>query len=336
MEPPESTGPDLVKYLAWFEVHKKRIALWAGAVVVLIAVIIGVVESRAHRERQASQVLSEVRGPRVLGEAPSPQVIEAYLRVAREYAGTKAAERALLLAAAGFYTANQFAEAQKHFESLLKRYPDSLWMAEAALGVAACLEAQGRTNDALSKYEEVRRRFGNSPVADDAKLALGRLYEGQGKHEDAYKLYDELAKARPVGRSGLAMEAQMRMQELARKHPELARPKQPPVSAAPTLTLGSTAAVATARVTSAPTPATNLLTTLTSRAPAATTGLLTALTNVQALTNLQRLTNLLARTNPPAALTNPAAIQPSPAAVLTNRTGTNQPVLPKPGPGTNR
>lgn len=345
MQQPESTGPDLIKYLAWFEVHKKRIGLWTAAVVVVILVVIGVVGSRAHRETRASQVLSEVRAPRNLGEAPSQQAIDAYLRVARDYAGTRAAERALLLAASGLYTVNQFAEAHKHFEAFLKRYPDSVWLPEAAFGVAACFEAQGRTNDALSKYEEVRRRFGNNPVADDAKLALGRLYEGQGKHEDAYKLYDELAKARPAGRSGLAMEAQMRMQELLRQHPELARPKQPPVSVTPTPAVGTTEPVAVAplthpaaaQATNVPAAATNLFSAVTSQVPTAATGLLSAVANLQAPTNPPAATGLLTiGTSAPTVPTSPAAGLNNPPAGPTNRPATNPPLLLLPGAETNR
>jgi tetratricopeptide (TPR) repeat protein len=236
MDSPESQSHDLVKFLAWLEVNKKRVALGAGGLIVLIIVIIGVVQSRAAREDQASQALSEVRAPRSIGEAPSAETLDGYLRVAREFAGTKAGERALALAGAGFFAAGNYPEAQKQLEALVKQYPESPWLPEASLGLAATFAAQGRTNEAEAKYEEVRRRHGASPVVDDAKLALGRLYEAKGSNEAAFKLYEELTRAAGSFQGGAAMEAQVRRQDLLKKHPELAMPKEVLTSAPPALT----------------------------------------------------------------------------------------------------
>jgi tetratricopeptide (TPR) repeat protein len=244
MDASESQSHDLVKFLAWLEVNKKRVALGAGGLMVVIIVIIGVVQSRAQKEVQASQALSEVRPPRGIGEVPPAETLEAYLRVAREFAGTKAAERALALAGAGFFTAGNYPEALKQFETLLKSYPESMWLPEASLGVAATLSAQGKTNEAMAKYEEVRRRHATSPVADEAKLALAQIYEGQGKPEEAFKLYEDLLRGAASYQRAVTMQAQIRRQELVTKHPELVRPKEPPAPPTLTPTLTPTGAVA--------------------------------------------------------------------------------------------
>ena len=118
------------------------------------------------------------------------------------------------------------------FEKLLKDYPASPWVADANFGIAATLDAQGKSADAINKFEEVRKRFANSPVAEEAKLGAARLYEPQ-KPEEAYKLYDDLTKTSPG--TSLAAEAAFRKEELERKHPELAKLNQPIIPATPAM-----------------------------------------------------------------------------------------------------
>jgi hypothetical protein len=299
MDSSEPQSHDLVKFLAWLEVNKKRVAIGAAGVMVGIMVIIVVVQSRAQRDQRAGQALSDVRMPRAIGEVLPAETIAAYLAVARDYPGTKAAEHALMLAAGGYYMAANYGDAQKQFEALLKSYPESTWTPDAVLGVAATFEAQGRTNDAIAKYEEVRRRYGTATVVDDAKLALGRLFQGQGKVEEAFKLYEEMAKAGGGYQSRSGMEVQSRLQDLIKDHPELIRPKQPPTP-----------------------PPTN-------RVANATNAPVIRMTNA-----LQRMTSSLVRrpaTSAPVTLTTNVA--PPPA----NRPGTSAPpLLLKPPAATNK
>ena len=59
---------------------------------------------------------------------------------------------------------------------------------QSARKMAADLEAQGKTAEAITKYEEVRRRFATDPVGDQTKMALARLYEQQNQPAEALKL----------------------------------------------------------------------------------------------------------------------------------------------------
>jgi hypothetical protein len=262
MDSAETQTANLIKLQAWLLVNWKRLALWAGAAVVAVLLVISIITYQSQREVRASGALSEVRVPANMGMTPPPGAAEAYLKVAREHSGTKAAARAVLLAGSALFAEGNYAEAQKQFEAFQREYPDSPWSAQAAMGVATSLDAAGKSTEAVAKYEEIRRRFGSEPVADEAKLALGRLYEGQGKNEDAFKLYDELLKGGGMGmgsQSGLGMQTQMRMQALVKKHPDLIKPKQPIVtpSMTPTGALGSNLQIL--RLTNqATTPKTNI------------------------------------------------------------------------------
>ncbi len=87
------------------------------------------------------------------------------------------------------------------------------------LGIAACLEGAGKTNEAMTAYQRVANRQADISQLQ-AKFALGRLYENQGKFEQARALYDEVGRA--GGQSSLGQEAGLRMHELIRAHPDLA------------------------------------------------------------------------------------------------------------------
>jgi tetratricopeptide (TPR) repeat protein len=220
----ESASARFLNLLTWLHANQKRVLLGAAIVAFVIIVTAVIIYNQASREVTASEVLSGIRLPTNPGTTPREGLAEDYLKFAQEYAGTKAAARAVIQAAGVLYAEGKYAEAQKQFERLLREYADSPWVAEANLGIAASLEAQQKIPEAIAKYDEVRRRFANSAIVDEAKLGLGRLYEAQNQPAEALKLYEELVKANPY--SGLGAEAGMRQAELFEKHPEL-KPKPP-------------------------------------------------------------------------------------------------------------
>ena len=216
----------MVSLLAWVEVNKTRILLGVAASLGVILVAIVVIQRQAQKEITASAALSEVRLPFSASTPPPAGTADALLKVANDHQGTKAAARALLISASLLFTENTpaaYAEAQKRFERVAQDYPDSPWAAEANFGVASSLQGLGKTPEAISKYEEVRRRFATSAVIGETKLALARLYETQ-KPEEAFKLYEELMKENASG--SIAMESNMRQEELIRVRPELAKLKE--------------------------------------------------------------------------------------------------------------
>lgn len=220
--------------MAWMEVHKQRLII--GGVVALV-VIFGamlMIQQKAQSELSASAALSDVRLPFSPTAVTPPGTAEALAKVASDHKGTQAASRALLLSAGILFSEAKapadFAAAEKRFAEVSAEYPASPWTAQAALGVAASLKAQGKTAEATAKYEDITKRFANSSIIEEAKLALARLYEGT-KAEEAFKLYDELIKGNP--NSVLTMEATMRQDDLVKANTNLAALRVPPVSMTP-------------------------------------------------------------------------------------------------------
>lgn len=242
MESDVTQSAALYNLLAWLEVNKKRLLVWGVVLAAAAAAATIFIVGQMQREESASKALSEIRpgtGPSAL---PSSETAEAYLELARKYSGTKAAERALLQGAGILFGAGQYAPAQKEFDRFQKEYPTSPWIPQALFGVAACLDAQKMSGEALRSFEDLRKRYPNDPVMDEAKLALGRLYEAQNPKE-ALALYEDLLKTNPYG--GMGSEAGMRKEDLLQKHPELAPKTNAPAILTPATGLNTTIRPAT-------------------------------------------------------------------------------------------
>jgi len=225
MDAKAAQSPGWIKFLAWFEVNKKRLLI--GTVIALVVgLAIGLaIYYQSQREVRASEALSEVKTP-INPTSPIPSgTAAAYQRIAREHKGTQAGGRALIMAGTTLFMQGDYDEAQKVFEQFAREYPASPFVPEALFGVASCLDAKKKPAEAIAKFEELRRRYGKSSVMDETKLALGRLYEEQNKLTMALDLYDELVKANQY--SGIGSEAGLRMEVLLSEHPELKKTNAP-------------------------------------------------------------------------------------------------------------
>lgn len=226
-----STSNDsLLKFLAWLEQNKKRVALISSVVVVVVGLIAAIVYYQSQKEVRASEALSDVRVPFNPTTPTPPGTVEAYLKVAQDYEGTTAAGRALLEAGSLLYIQGKYPEAEARYKQFLSEYPESPFLQQGMLGLASALDAEGKPTEAIAKYEELRRRFPTDSVIDETKLALGRLYEKQNP-ADAVKLYTELTAL--GSQSGVGSEAGIRLADLMEKHPELAKTNAPPAPMTP-------------------------------------------------------------------------------------------------------
>ena len=242
-ETTESGG--MYDFLAWLETNKKPLVIAAfAAVAVFFAVSILRWKNREN-ERAANLELLNLHTPARAESATNAPPASAYLKVANEFAGTHAAERALLLAAGASFSENRYSEAQTQFNDFLSKYPDSSFAAEAAYGAAASLEAQGKKEEALAAYQSLVSRYGKSAVTDDAKLAIARAQEAKGQNAEALKIYEELAQ--PASPGSAYSQAARAKERILRLHPELAKP-------APSLSTTNTAVIAPSSHTAAPKP----------------------------------------------------------------------------------
>jgi TolA-binding protein len=209
---------------AWFEANKRQ-ALWGvGALAVIGLIVAFVLYRRNEAEITSSEALSNVALPQSSGAAQGG-VAEAYLKVATTYANSRAGAQALLLGASSFFMEGKYGEAKTQFERFTREYSDSPFLAEALLGVASCLDAQGDTAGAVAAYKDLVDHHPVDQVLPQARFALGRLYETQNKPELARNMFEDVERNNPYG--SLGSEAGMRLEELKLKYPSLATPVAP-------------------------------------------------------------------------------------------------------------
>ena len=224
MQAQETTTAYLFKLWPWMEANKNRLIF--GAVIVVIAGFVAAFFfwRQNQKELAAGQALTEV----IVSTPPNAnvsQLADSYSKIAADFPGTHAAERAAAQSAAALFEAGKYPEALAQFQQFLKTYPDSVFSPQAALGVAASLDAQGKTDLASSAYQRVISRFPDPNAVSAAKFALAQISEQQGKLAAAENLYEEVARGNPNGSLGL--EAGQRAMELQTKLPPASTPGIP-------------------------------------------------------------------------------------------------------------
>jgi TolA-binding protein len=215
------------KAWAWFETNKKQ-TLWSVAGLTVVGLIVALYLYRqSEADIAASEALSSLAAPQMTGAGRGDSA-EAYLKMAAAYPNSRAATRALLLAAGRLFEEGKYAEAKVQFERFTREHTDSPFRGQALLGIAACLDAEGNATAATVAYKDLIDRLPADHVLPQARFALARLYEAQNKPELARNLFEQVEQGNPY--SSLGSEAGMRLEELKTKFPQLA----PPIAPAPT------------------------------------------------------------------------------------------------------
>ncbi|HZT21760.1 MAG TPA: tetratricopeptide repeat protein [Verrucomicrobiae bacterium] len=186
--PAQDTTVLLLKLWSWVETNKNRLMAAVAVVAAGVLAVSYFFYETGQKEIVAGQALSQ------LFVTPGGPTADACLKVAAEFPGTLAGQRAWLQAAKALFDAGRYAEAEVQFQKFLNEHPDNQFSDLAMLGVAASLEAENKTNEAVRAYQRVTANS-NDPVIDmTAKFALGRIAEEQGRFNDALVFYQDVAR----------------------------------------------------------------------------------------------------------------------------------------------
>lgn len=202
-------------FILWFDLNRKAILGGLAAILLIAVAALFWRWQRESRETEANHALIAATG---LGASVTS---ESLAKVADDYKGTAAAERARLMVGGKLFEEGKFKESLEQFERWESDYPNGVMGATASYGKAASFEALGRTNEALSSYQVVIGAFASDPLATAARLARGRLQEGLGQWATALQTYEDAG--RTAGAVWASSVAGARARLLA-KHPELERP----------------------------------------------------------------------------------------------------------------
>jgi TolA-binding protein len=221
MQAQDAATTYLFKTWAWIENNARGAAIAAGIIVVAIIALSFYSWRLGQREIEAGNAFSRV----VL--SGNGQTTDACLKVAADFPGTKAGQRAMLQGAAMLFVAGRYADAQAQFQKFLNTYPDNSLTSEARFGVATSLDAQGKLSLAAGTYQNVINNSSELSVIAAARLGLAQIQEQQGDVADAQKNYEEVARSNP--NSSLASEAVMRAVQSKTKSPAAIQTNAAPV-----------------------------------------------------------------------------------------------------------
>jgi TolA-binding protein len=217
MQAQDATTLWFFKLWPWFEANAKRILYGAAFVAIAIFVVSFYSWRQSQKEIEAGNALTHV-----IISSNGNQLADACLKIAADYSGTRAGERARLQGAAALFALGKYADAQAQFQKFLDTYPDSFFVPQANLGIATSLDAQDKMDLAAGAYQKAANQASDGSVIAAAKFALARIDEQQGKISDAQKLYEDIPRSFP--NSSIASEAGLRSVELKMKSPTVSKP----------------------------------------------------------------------------------------------------------------
>jgi predicted negative regulator of RcsB-dependent stress response len=209
MQTQDAPAEIIFKFWPWFEANRKRLII-AGVIVAVAACVwffISTQQQQKAMEAGKAYTQFQLNMP---STSSAQQVADGFAKIASQYAGTLAGERARLQVGATLFSGNQYADAQAQFASFLAAEKGSTLAVQAQYGIGACLEAQGKLDAALPEYRKVVTGFPDSTEATAAKFSQGRVLELQGKLTEAVNFYQETVRSSQAG-SSLASEASQRI-----------------------------------------------------------------------------------------------------------------------------
>jgi tetratricopeptide (TPR) repeat protein len=231
------SGGDFYTFVAWAHANRKQLT-WALGGLAAVGLAIGLYfMHKQSREDDANAAFCALNLPSTAPEAATPALAAQFAQVADNYPGTSGGAHALLAAGEIYFEAGQFAQAQQMFERFLAERGDSPLASEAAVGVAASLEVQGKLPEAAAHYEAMLQR-GQDSTWPQVKSALARIYTEQNQPDRALQQYKEMLQVN--NNDSWTMEARVQAGELLEKYPNLRQQvaAPAPTTSAPVLDLG--------------------------------------------------------------------------------------------------
>lgn len=172
-------APGFDPLVFWVQ-HRQKVILLAGFFVAALMIFFASELLRNRKLSGAAQALAEAKDSAGLQ------------KVISDYAGTAAAGDAHLLLAENLRKEGKLDEAVKTLRAFIDKNPEHPLISGAWTSLAATLEMQGKSDEALSAYQKVSTTFATSFSAPVALLGQARIFKQKGKAEDARRLYDQV------------------------------------------------------------------------------------------------------------------------------------------------
>jgi predicted negative regulator of RcsB-dependent stress response len=244
MEKEANQGGDFYALVAWANKNRKQLTWTVGLVLAVVAAAGFYFMHKNSREASANEAFFALKQPVPGQDTPTAAMADQFAQVANDYPETSGGARAMLVAGGIYFEAGEFEKSRVIFQRLLSEHPDFPLANTAAVGIAASLEAEGKTAEATARYEEIVRRGTPDSTAPQARSALARLYTEQNHPDRALEMYKQMLETRSG--DSWTMEAQVQVRELLEKYPQLRQQLAPPT--APSIPAAAAAPAATGPV----------------------------------------------------------------------------------------
>jgi TolA-binding protein len=218
----------------YVEHHARRMAIVAGAVVVLAAIVFGGRLWWTGREDRASFLLGEIihayrgtvstsldslqqatPGSRTYAttEEKDREVVKLADEILTSYGSTHAAPKALYYKGLALSEMKKADEAGKVLQDLLAKYPGDFLAPMARYELARLKEAQGNSSEALIQYQALAEDARSFFPKEEGLMGVARCQEALGRKSDALKTYQKIVNDFPD--SDYQFEAKKKVDELS-------------------------------------------------------------------------------------------------------------------------
>ena len=180
----------------FFQQNWRQIALGIAAVLVVILVSAGWVKHRQTRENTASERLAEAAIAEQEGETDRAE--ELYAQVVSKFGRTKAGIPACTSLGALQFSGGKFDDAIATYRKALDRAgADPLGAFAAYSGVGACLEEQGKYEEAAIQYRSYAKKYPRSPLAPETLSDAARCFMQAGRTDEAKTTLEQILRVHP-------------------------------------------------------------------------------------------------------------------------------------------
>ena len=194
---------ELRKIIEYFETNGTSLLIATAVVAVLV---LGVVFFRRHKEATRAEAAA------MLFKVQSVQDLD---NMVSKYDSTPAAQLALLKLSKAHFDAGSYEIAGRKYDEFTQKYPKHAFAPVATLGKLYCLEALGKTEEALAGFSAFLTEHPKHFMAAQALFGKGRCLEALGRTKEAKTLYEDLLAQDRKG--PWAMRAEEQISSLKRK-----------------------------------------------------------------------------------------------------------------------
>jgi tetratricopeptide (TPR) repeat protein len=160
---------------------------------VILAVVIGGLGYYYYLQSTRETAESEARAAFIKATTPAD-----FLKVAEQYPQTDQAMLALMSGGDASFAAHDYDGALTAYHRVADNGKlGAQWRDAATLGIASCLEAQGKQDDAITAYLEVATRGEQSPFAPYAYNVVARIYDQRGDKTTEHSILQQAATLDP-------------------------------------------------------------------------------------------------------------------------------------------